>query len=97
MGKATGIWDFLPPESKDAFFEMVLHPVLSGGTYHAIVVNSAKNRLYAAQGRNSANFMAEYVLERWKEDRELKERYHRLLGGKWDHIMDQPHFYNDYW
>jgi hypothetical protein len=94
---AQQIHDTLPDESRAAFFEMVLHPVLAGATVHEIHIGSAKNNLYAMQGRNSANQMADHVMQKWKLDHELTERYHKLLGGKWEHIMDQTHFYNDYW
>jgi hypothetical protein len=87
----------LPEKAKAAFFEMVLHPVLAAGNVHDIVIGSAKNRLYAFQGRNSANSMADHVMDRWRFDHELTDRYHKLLGGKWDHMMDQSHFYNNYW
>jgi len=95
--EAQNLSDRLPDNAKAAFFEMVLHPVLAGGNVHEIAISSAKNQLYAFQGRSSANAMAEHVLDRWKYDHDLTDRYHKLLGGKWDHMMDQPHFYNNYW
>jgi hypothetical protein len=94
---AQNIYDTLSEEFRSAFFEMVLHPILAGATVHEIHIGSAKNHLYAMQGRNSANKMADHVTQMWKLDHELTERYHKLLGGKWEHIMDQTHFYNDYW
>lgn len=56
------------------------------------------NRAYASQGRNSANRLAEHVLQKFEYDRDLTEEYHSLLNGKWDHMMDQTHLnYKGYW
>lgn len=95
---ATAINDKLPSEAKAAYFEMVLHPVLAGGNLHDIHISAALNRIYAGQGRNSANRMAERVLQKFDYDYELTEQYHGLLNGKWEHMMDQTHLsYNGYW
>jgi hypothetical protein len=94
---AQAIYDQLPDEARPAFFEMVLHPILAGRNHYDIAINSAKNQLYAFQGRNSANTLADHISSKWKYDHVLKTRYHDLLGGKWKHVMDQPHFYNNHW
>jgi hypothetical protein len=95
--EAQTIYDKLAHEAQPAYFEMVLHPILAGGNHYDITINSAKNQLYAFQGRNSANTIADHVLNRWGYDRALKTRYDELLGGKWKHVMDQTHFYNNHW
>jgi hypothetical protein len=98
MGQtAQRIYDALHEDSRAASFEMILHPVLAGATVHDIAINLAKNQLYARQGRNSANNIVAHLAQMWKLDHDLMERYHKLLGGKWNHIMDQTHFYNNYW
>jgi hypothetical protein len=94
---AQAIYDEIAEEAKPAFFELVLHPILAGCNHYGIYISSAKNQLYAAQGRNSANVMADHVLSKWKYDHSLKTRYHELLGGKWKHMMDQTHFYHHHW
>lgn len=94
---AQAVYDKLADAAKPAFFEMVLHPILAGGNHYDIAISSAKNKLHAFQGRNSANVLAEHVMDKWKFDHALKKRYGELLGGKWKHMMDQPHFYNNYW
>ena len=94
---AQSVYDALADWTRPAFFEMVLHPILAGGNHYEIIIGSAKNQLYAFQGRNSANTIADHVLNRWQYDRTLKTWYDELLGGKWKHMMDQTHFYNNYW
>ncbi len=54
-------------------------------------ISAGRNRLYAAQGRVSANAHARRVRELFQQDKELSEAYHRLGGGKWNHMMAQTH------
>jgi hypothetical protein len=82
----------LPPDERDAFFELVLYPVKAGANLNALYLAAAKNRLYAAQGRASANDYAEEVKRRFQTDAALSDYYnHQLAGGKWNHMMDQTH------
>ncbi|KAL1652346.1 hypothetical protein SLS58_000473 [Diplodia intermedia] len=94
---AQSVYDSLPTAAQPAFFQMVLHPVLAGGNIYDIHISAAKNRLYAGQGRTSANIWAQRVLDKFNLDHELTKRYNGLLGGKWDHMMDQTHLGYVYW
>lgn len=94
---AETIYDKLSETLKPAFFELVLHPILAGGNHYDVVISAAKNNGYASQGRSRANVVADHVRSKWNYDHELKTRYHQLLGGKWNHMMDQTHFYDNYW
>lgn len=96
--RAQTLYDQLPAEQQTSFFEMVLHPVLAGGNLVDIQVSSERNQIYSHQGRNSANTWFQRVLEKMKVDHELTDRFHKLLGGKWNHMMDQTHTnYMGYW
>jgi hypothetical protein len=82
----------LPPESRDAFFELVLHPIKACGIVNELYVAAAKNHLYARQGRASANDFAAKTRELFQADASLTEQFHRqLAGGKWNHMMSQTH------
>ncbi|KAK6434988.1 hypothetical protein LTR95_008823 [Oleoguttula sp. CCFEE 5521] len=94
---AQGILDSLPTETQPAFFEMVYHPVTAGWVFYDIMISVAKNTLYASQGRNSANAMAQHVLKQFERDHELTVQYNTLLNGKWEHMMDQTHIGYTYW
>ncbi|KAF2469103.1 uncharacterized protein BDR25DRAFT_343900 [Lindgomyces ingoldianus] len=95
---AQAVYDKLPAAQQPAFFEMILHPVLAGGNFVDIQVSSAKNQIYAGQGRNSANVLFQRVLDGMKTDHQLTTRYHSLFNGKWNHMMDQTHLgYQGYW
>src|SRR6185295_1494126 len=58
----------------------------------------AKNRMYAAQGRASANDWATKAKSLYERDAEITKSYNvTLAGGKWNHMMDQTHIGYTYW
>lgn len=82
----------LPAEMRDAFFELVLHPIKACDIVNELYIAAAKNRLYASQGRASANDYAAKTRELFQADAQLTEYYHHTLaGGKWDRMMSQTH------
>lgn len=94
---AKAIMDVLPTNTRPAFFEMIYHPVAAAHTFYDIMISTAKNNLYAKQGRNSANAMAQHVRDQFAQDAELSNQYNNLLDGKWNHMMDQTHIGYEYW
>jgi len=95
--KAEEIYEKLPEKYKDAYFQLVLFPVKSSANLNKLYVATAKNRLYAEQGRAVANSYAEKVKELYKKDSELTEQYHNIADGKWNHMMSQTHIGYTYW
>jgi hypothetical protein len=90
--RAEQIYAKLPKEKRDAFFQLVLHPARAGAIVNEMFVASARNRLYATQGRASANDLAERVRALFRADAALTRQYHQeLAGGKWNHMMSQVH------
>jgi len=87
----------LPACSRDAFFQLVEHPVLANGTVHMMMVTAGRNRLYATHGRRSTNALAADVRRLFAEDQAITERYHTLRGGKWNHMMAQVHLGYTIW
>ena len=82
----------LPPEQKDAYYELVLHPTLACGNLVDLFIAAGRNALFAKQGRASANAEAALVRALFKKDQDLSDYYNNVLaGGKWQHMMDQPH------
>ncbi len=88
---AQAVYDALGSEYRAAFYEMILQPVLGGEVVNSIYINAAKNSQYTEQKRNTANTVAQKVLDEFKQDASLTKRYHQLLGGKWNHILDRRH------
>ena len=98
LADAQAVHDRLDAAHQAAFFETVLHPVLAGSIVHRIYIGAARNALYAGQKRNAANDAIQAVLAASAEDANLTMRWNALLGGKWNHMMDQTHLgYDGYW
>ncbi len=88
---AQTIYDSLPATSQPAFFELVLHPAKAGSILYDLYVSTAKNNLYAKQGRVSSTEYGTMATSAFSADKDLAGTYHKLLGGKWNHMMDQTH------
>jgi len=96
--KAEEIYQKLPKNEKDAFYELVLHMTKASSVVNQLYVTAAKNQLYASQGRASANELAHEARALFQTDAELSAYYnHTLAGGKWDHMMDQTHIGYTFW
>ena len=96
--KAQHIGDALPSEYKDAYYQLVLHPVLACSNLNELYVTVAKNRLYAKEGRAAANGLAQEAQALFEKDSAISYYYNKVMaGGKWDHMMDQTHIGYTYW
>lgn len=96
--QADSIYNLLPANYRDAYYELVLYPVQASANLNELYVTVARNRLYAAQGRASANDLAEKVRSLYEKDSLLSRYYNtKLAGGKWQHMMDQTHIGYTYW
>lgn len=92
VDRANSINEKLKPEYKDAFYQLVLFPVLASANLNELYVATAKNQLYASQGRASANGYAEKVKKLFENDSLFTNYYHtKLANGKWNHMMAQTH------
>ena len=89
--KARQIHSNLPPEMRDAFYELVRFPAEAAAQLNEIYLTAARNAAYAAQGRPSANEMAARTRQLFSDHTNLMAFFNKTLaGGKWDHFMDQP-------
>ncbi|KQB36826.1 glycosyl hydrolase 115 family protein [Flavobacterium aquidurense] len=96
--KANSIDKNLKPEYKDAFYQLVLFPVLASSNLNEMYVAAAKNQLYASQENAIANVYAEKVKKLFERDSLLTNYYHtQLANGKWNHMMSQTHIGYDNW
>jgi hypothetical protein len=87
----------LHSEYKDAFFQLVLHPVKACANLNDMYYYAAMNKRAYAQKNSSANLYAGLVENAYKEDSIITSQYHRLNGGKWNHMMSQTHIGYTYW
>jgi hypothetical protein len=96
--KARRIYDDMPAEYRDAYYQLVMHPVEACANLNDLYVTVAKNRLYAAQGRARTNELAEKARAQFEKDAEISHYYNKVMaGGKWNHMMDQTHIGYTYW
>ncbi|KAK7892333.1 hypothetical protein LTR67_007429 [Exophiala xenobiotica] len=97
VNAASQIYNQLDTSLQPSYFELVLHKCMAGHIVHSIHINAARNNLYEEQGRTSTNALAQTVLNSFAQDHALTQRYHQLLNGKWNHMMDQTHLGYYYW
>ncbi|WP_460502178.1 glycosyl hydrolase 115 family protein, partial [Hymenobacter agri] len=89
--RAEAINQQLPATSRDAFYELVLHPVQACANLNELYYTVALNREAAKTNQPSTNALAEKARALFANDAAIKARYHALAGGKWNHMMDQMH------
>jgi len=90
--EAQALYKKIPVEYKDAYYQLVLHPVEACSNLNELYYNAALNKLYAAQGRAATNTTADKVKELFAKDAAISHYYNKILAsGKWDHMMDQNH------
>ena len=94
---AQSMYDSMSISMQPAYFQLVLHKCIAGYTYHQTYITAAKNNLYGLQKRTSTNLWAQRTLNYFNQDQAITNRYHSLLDGKWNHMMDQAHFGYQYW
>ncbi|MFN8291408.1 MAG: glycosyl hydrolase 115 family protein [Chitinophagaceae bacterium] len=98
LTKAARIDSLLDPASRDAYFQLVLHPVKACANLNRMYLNVALNNLYYHTVRNHlVNVFAEQASALYKQDSLITVAYHRLNNGKWNHLMDQTHIGYTYW
>lgn len=98
LGTAEEIYKRATEEQRPSVFQLVLHPIKASAIFVALQITLGRNQIYARQRRNSANTLAQRVLDLFDADFTLSEEFHTLLNGKWNHMMMQPHYgFGDTW
>lgn len=95
---AEALYEHIPKAHRDAYYQLVLYPVMASANLNDLYFTTAMNRRYAAQGRAATNDLAERARELFAQDEELSRIYHEdISGGKWVHMMSQTHIGYTYW
>ena len=98
LTRAENVAKTLGPQYRDAYYELVLHPIEAASNLNDLYVTAAKNRMYALEGRASTNDLAERARLLFERDAEISRYYNTAVaGGKWSHMMDQTHIGYTYW
>lgn len=90
-GKASALKARLAVDQHDAFFQLVEHPLAALSNLYRLYHNVSRNRALAAVCDQNANTYADRAEAAFRRDREIAAHYHRLGGGKWNHMMAQTH------
>jgi hypothetical protein len=84
--------DELPEDEGASYFELIKYPVDACANLTEMYIAAARNAADAKVGNPRANDEAEAVRNLFRNDAALSDEYnHKLLDGKWDHMMDQTH------
>lgn len=77
---------------KDAYKQIVLHPVRAMANLYDMYYAVAMNHKLAAEKDLKANEWADYADECFARDAEYTKDYNlNISNGKWNHMMDQTH------
>jgi hypothetical protein len=95
--QAKRMEELIPPDTRDAYYELVLHPVLACANLQQMYYAVALNHAYAKQNNPAANIMADSAKWFYAQDSVLTARYHSINNGKWNHMMSQTHIGYTYW
>lgn len=87
----------LPAVYQPAYFQLVHHPIIAGRNTQALYIDAGYNQLYASQARSQTNQKADAVEANFEYDEDIRDQYHGLLNGKWNHMMSQTHLGYFYW
>src|SRR5690606_38753572 len=83
---------------RDAYEQLVRHPVKASANITLMYIAQARNHLYAKQGRAYANVLGRLSRDRFDQDAELEQRFHtQISDGKWNHMMSQPRIGYTHW
>ncbi|MGY2736721.1 hypothetical protein ACVWYO_004395 [Sphingomonas sp. UYP23] len=81
----------LRPDQRDAYFQLVEHPIEALGNLYHLYYAVAWNRRLAAAADARANSFANQAEAAFARDAAITEAYHALNGRKWDGMMAQTH------
>jgi hypothetical protein len=84
-------------EYKDAYFELVLHPIKAFTNLMQLYTTVAQNKFAAKFYQSTANQLADKAKQLYLNDSLIAVQYHQLANGKWNHMMDQTHIGYTYW
>lgn len=97
LNQAEKINTQIPIENKDAYFELVLHPIKAFTNLMQLYTTVSQNRFAAKNFQLNTNLLAEKAKQLYINDSLISVQYHRIANGKWNHMMDQTHIGYTYW
>ena len=90
-GEMVRVKQGMPRDQRDAFFELVEHPILALSNLYQLYYAVAWNHRLATLGDARANLFADRAKAAFRRDEEITREYHTVHDGKWDGMMLQTH------
>ena len=87
----------IEPASAEAYYQLVLHPILAIANLHELYYHVALNKQAVANNDSRANHYANKAKELYKKDSLITVDFHKRSNGKWNHMMSQTHIGYTYW
>ena len=81
----------MPADCLAAYESILYYPCMAGLNLILMQIEAGKNAHLAARGSLAANAYGERVKDRIGQDARYVDAYHRMLEGKWNHMMDSAH------
>ena len=100
IDEVDAIYQSLPIELKDSFFQMVAYNVKGAGLQNKKVLYAQKSHGYAKQNRASSARYAAMAQQAENDIHQLINHYNRELvtvGNKWEHMASLPGPWGDQW
>lgn len=85
--QVTAMKNKLPENLRDAFYQLVEYKVLGASSMNKKILYAYKSRVYAKQGRVSANGYAEKSKQAYEKIQQITADYNMQDNGKWKNMM----------
>lgn len=97
--EAEKTYNKIAPEAKDAYYQLVLYPILAcSNVYELYFAHAHHLGAWAKKDQENADLWADRVRFHFDRDRQLSQYFNQeLAGGKWNHFADQTHIGYTYW
>jgi hypothetical protein len=98
LQKAENLNTQLPLPYRDAYFQLVLHPVKAmANLYEMYYYVAFNNHAYLHKKQQDVGKYAAKAKDLYLKDSLISIEYHKLNKGKWNHMMSQTHIGYTYW
>ena len=95
--QASALAKKLDATSQEAYYQLVLHPILASANLHELYYYVALNKEAADKNDSRANHYANKARDHYKKDSLITVDFHQRNNGKWNHMMSQTHIGYTYW
>ena len=79
--RARFIYNEISLQQKDAYYQLIMHPIEACANLYDLYYTVAKNKLYAKQGRISTNSLAKQADSLYNRDAAITRFYNKVMAG----------------